>query len=74
MKKIIRLDQNHEYFVRADLSRYQNEWIAISGKKVVAHGSDADVVYKQARKKKPRAQISLAKVLPPKPMILSFLK
>ena len=65
-------DPNHDYFARANLAKYENEWVAISGQKVVAHGKSAKVVYYQARKIKPRAEISLAKILPQKPLILSF--
>ncbi len=72
MKKM-KVDQNHDYFARADLSAYQNQWVAISGKKVVAHGNNVKIVYEAARKKKPRAEISLAKVLSEKPLILSFM-
>lgn len=66
-------DPNYDYFIRADLTEFENEWVAISGKKVVAHGKKADLVYQKAREKKPRAQINLAKILPKKPMIFGFL-
>lgn len=73
MPKKYKPDANQEYFAKANLSAYVNEWVAISGSRVVAHGKYVNVVYKQARRKKPRAQISLAKILPQKPLILSFM-
>lgn len=40
--------------------QYYNEWIAISGKQVVSHGSDPGLVLKEARQKgHPRAFITL---------------
>lgn len=53
---------NYEYFLHADTSSYKGEWIAIARKKIVAHGKDAEKVYKQAQKKHPSDNISLAKV------------
>lgn len=65
-------DPNYDYFIKADLTEYENEWVAISGSKVVAHGKKANLVYKKAREKKPRAKINLAKVLSKKPMIFGI--
>ena len=42
---------NYEYFIKTDTSAYKGEWIAISKGKVVAHGKDAEKVYKTAVKK-----------------------
>ena len=30
---------NYDYYIKADLSKYSNEWVAILENKVVAHGS-----------------------------------
>lgn len=53
---------NYDYFLRVDTSPYKGEWVAIAQSKVVAHGKDAQIVYKQAQKKISTAAISLAKV------------
>lgn len=63
---------NYEYFVRTDTSSYKGEWVAICGKRVVAHGKDAESVYKQAKKRNPRGSISLAKVPHEEVLVLRF--
>lgn len=63
---------NYEYFVRTDTSSYKGEWVAICGKRVVAHGKDAESVYKQAKRKNPRGAISLAKVPDKAVLVLRF--
>ena len=52
---------NYLTFLKTDTAKYTGEWIAIAGKKVVAHGKNADTVYKSALKKVPSQHISLAK-------------
>ena len=63
---------NYQYFLKLDTSPYKGEWIAIADKKIVAHGKDAQKVYKGAAKKLPRARISLAKVPKEELLVLSF--
>ena len=53
---------NYDYFLKVDTSSYKGEWVAIAQAKIVAHGKDAQKVYKQAKKKTPKEDISLAKV------------
>lgn len=72
MIDVAKTDKNYNYFIHADFSRYENEWIAISGKRVIAHGKRADLVIKRAEKLRPRADISFAQILPKKPMILGI--
>lgn len=60
--KTINQSNNYDYFVKTDTSRYQGEWIAIAGEKVVCHGKDAEKVYKIAKKKVKNKDVSLAKV------------
>lgn len=66
-------DPDYDYFIKADLSRYENQWIAISGRKVIAHNKRADLMFKKAKKLKPLEKISFTKVLSQKPMIFSYL-
>lgn len=65
---------NYEYFIKADTSKYKGEWVAISGAKIVSHGKDAQTVYKKAKKIKPNADISLAKVPEQEVLILKLFK
>lgn len=63
---------NYEYFLRVDTSPYKGEWVAITGSKVVAHGKNAQVVYKKAKKKTPYEEVSLAKVPSEQVLILKL--
>lgn len=56
------LTSNYDFFVKTDTSPYKGEWIAISKDKIVAHGKDAQEVYKKAQLKSKSKNISLAKV------------
>ncbi len=64
--------KNYEFFVKTDTSKYTGEWIAIVDEKIVAHGSAADQVYKQAQKKNPGKTVSLAKTPKRQFMVLQF--
>lgn len=63
---------NYEFFIKTDTSSYKGEWIAMSDKKIVSHGNDASEVYKQAKQKYPRKEISLAKVPEEQTLILKI--
>ncbi len=60
---------NYDFFIKTDTSKYKGEWIAIARNRVVAHGEDAEKVYKKALKKVKKVEISLAKV-PEKQMLV----
>lgn len=62
MQRKVKSLSNYQYFLRLDTTPYKGEWIAISQKKVVSHGKDAQEVYNRAKKKVKRASVSLAKV------------
>ncbi len=55
-------DKNYEFYINADLSEYAGKWIAIVDGKVVASGDRADIVMREAEKKYPNKEITLAKV------------
>lgn len=65
---------NYEFYIKADTSAYKGEWIAIARKKIVAHGNDAEKVYKQAKKKYKGEDISLAKIPEDQILVLKLLK
>lgn len=63
---------NYEFFIKADTSPYKGEWIAIARNKIIAHGQDAEDVYKKALKKAGNKDISLAKVPNEQMLVLKF--
>jgi hypothetical protein len=58
----VKPSKNYEYFVKTDMSEYENQWVAIADNEVVAHGRKADAVYQKAKKKVDPEKISLAKI------------
>ena len=63
---------NYDFFVRVDTSPYKGEWIAISKDKIVAHGKDAQEVYKRAQLRSKNKNVSLAKVPEEQVLVLSL--
>lgn len=51
-----------EFYVKADLSKYEGKYIAIVGDEVVASGSNAKDVLEEAKKKFPDKTPTLAKI------------
>ncbi len=72
MKQKTAVSPNYNFFLRTDTSQYKGEWIAIAGDKVVAHGADAQKVYKAAQKKTSAKDISLAKTPDEQMLVLLF--
>lgn len=56
------MDKNLEWFTKADLSQFEDEYIAIAEEKVVAHGDDPETVYTDAKKNYPDEEVVLWKV------------
>lgn len=69
---IEKMDKNLEWFVRADLSSYEDEYVAIAKEKVAAHGENPEKVFNQAKEKFPHEEVVLWKV--PKGDVFVFLK
>ncbi len=63
---------NYDFFIKTDTSSYKGECIHIAKNKIIAHGRDADKVYKIAKKKAPESKISLAKTPDEQMLILKF--
>lgn len=61
-KQHAQVSKNYLNFLRINTRRYRGEWIAMAGKKVVAHGKRADKIYQVAIKLYPNQKISLAKI------------
>lgn len=66
------LSPNYDFFLKTDTSKYKGEWIAIAKNKVLAHGKDAQKVYKSAKKKAPKSDVSLAKTPDEQMLVLTF--
>lgn len=47
------IDDEYKAFMKMDLIPYRGEWIAIYGKKVVAHGKKFNSVFDDAKRKCP---------------------
>lgn len=57
------VDKNTEWFVQADLSPYEGEYVAIARQQVVAHGKEPGQVYEEAEKRFPDEKVILWKVM-----------
>ena len=51
-----------EFYLKADLSRYEGRYVAIVGNKVVAHGDNAKEVIEEAKRRFPDKTPTLAKI------------
>ena len=64
------LEENYNYFLNVDVSKYTDEWVAIVDKSIVSHGKSAKMVYAEAINKYPRKRPLLTKIHSNKTMIL----
>ena len=64
------LEENYNYFLKADVSEYLDEWVAIVDKSIVSHGKSAKAVYLEAVSKHPQKRPLLTRVHSNKTMIL----
>jgi hypothetical protein len=51
-----------DFFIRADLARFAGQYVAIVGEKVVASGSNAQTVWRQAKRRFPSSTPTLGKL------------
>ena len=63
---------NYDYFIKTDTTAYKGQWVAIADQKVVAHGKDAQNVYRHALKLAGGKHISLAKAPDEQMLVLKF--
>lgn len=68
------MESNYEIYLKTDLEKYRGQWIAICDKGIVARGSNAKEVYKDAINKFPNKKIMLVKVPEDEAMIFSLIK
>ena len=56
------LSKEFDFFVRADLSRFAGHYVAIVGDKVAASGSNAQTVWRQAKRRFPASTPTIGKL------------
>ncbi len=56
------MDTTFEWFVKADLSKYEEKYISIVDKEVVFANKNPEIAYKEAKKKYPDKEIVIWKV------------
>lgn len=61
-KKQPKTSPEFEYFIKANLSRYKGQYVALLGKKVIASGTNAKEVWEKAKKKSRGKLPTLAKL------------
>jgi len=59
-----------EFYLKADLSKYEGKYVAIVGDKVVASGFNAKEVLEEAKRKYPDKKPALAKIPKEEALIL----
>jgi hypothetical protein len=64
------VENEYEYFLRADLSAYLGEWVAIVNRNVVAHDKTFKKTFEEAQRKHPGEEPFFAKVPTKAAMIL----
>lgn len=62
-----------DFFIRADLSRFAGQYIAIVGERVVASGSNAQAVWKQAKRQFPSSTPTIGKLPRAETLVLCLL-
>ena len=50
----------YEFYLKADVSRYAGEWLAIVGTEIVAHGKTVKEALAEAERKYPKEKILMA--------------
>ncbi len=55
-------NNNYQFFMKADISSYIGEWIAVCNQKIVAHGKDVKTVFNEAREKYPKQKPLITRV------------
>lgn len=50
----------YEFYMKADVSRYAGEWLAIVGNEIVAHGKTVKETLAEAEKNYPKEKILVA--------------
>lgn len=57
-------ERNYQWFLKADLTAYNGQYVAIAHERVAASGEDPATVYETAKTKYPDEEVLLWKVMP----------
>lgn len=63
-------NESYDFFLKADMKPYIDEWIAIVDSKVVSHGKNVKEVFAQAKKQYPKGRPVITKIPGKQTMIL----
>ncbi len=66
------MSEEFEFYIKADMKKYEGKYVAIIGSKVVASGTNAKHVLEEANKKNPGKKPTLVKVPTEETMVLVF--
>jgi len=62
--------KSYDFFMKANVEPYVDEWIAIADNKIVSHGRNVKDVLKEAEKKSPGKKLLVTRVPGKETMIL----
>ncbi len=66
------VSKEFEFYLKADLSKYEGKYVAIVDNKVVASGANAKDVLEEAKRKFPHKKPMLAKIPTEDTLVLKF--
>jgi hypothetical protein len=61
-KRAVDMENNYDWYVNADLSKFSGKWVAILDKKIIASDKDARKVIEKIKGRYPNSKPLLAKV------------
>ncbi|OGK09871.1 hypothetical protein A2767_01610 [Candidatus Roizmanbacteria bacterium RIFCSPHIGHO2_01_FULL_35_10] len=70
MKNTQKMSPEFDYFIHHPLTKYEGQYVAILGKKIISSGKTATVVWNKAQKKYPNSLPTIAKIPKKEAMIL----
>lgn len=56
------MEENYQFYLQTNLSKYIGQWIAICNKEIVSHGPDMKKVFDEAIQKYPKGRPLLARI------------
>jgi len=56
------MDQNYRAYMKESMERYIGEWVAICNHKIISHGPDFKMVFKEAKDKCPKSRPLITRV------------
>jgi len=56
------MEKDYQFFMKASMNNFIGQWVAICNSKIVSHGKDVKVVFKEAKQKCPKSRPLLTKI------------